>query len=355
MSFSVGLVGFPNVGKSTLFNALTKKQVPAENYPFCTIDPNVGVVPVPDARLAPLAKISKSEKILPTTIEFVDIAGLVKGAHKGEGLGNAFLSHIQKVDAICHVLRFFSDKDVLHVEGRVEPVEDLKLIQLELIMADLKSVSKRRETLSKKVRSQDKESIAMDNVLARVQTALEAGQLAKQVDVTHEEIVFMQQFQLFTYKPEIYVVNVDEGVKKEDLPQDIQKLDPVIISAKLESELVGLPDSEVAEYLKESGITMTGLDQLAVAGYRALDLITFLTTGEKETRAWTIVRGTVAPLAAGVIHTDFIKGFIKAEVVYWEDFVKAGSLAAAREQGKLRTEGKEYVMKDGDVVEFKIG
>ena len=355
MSFSVGLVGLPNVGKSTLFQALTKKQVAAENYPFCTIDPNVGVVAVPDERLAPLAAMSKSARILPTTIEFVDIAGLVKGAHKGEGLGNAFLSHIREVDAICHVMRHFSDPDVTHVDGHVDALADLDVIGVELIMADLKTVTQRRVGLGKKVKSGDKEAVLLAAALVRVQAALEAGKAAREVMFEEDERLLVAQLQLLTMKPVMHVVNADEGVAVADLPEALRALAPVVMCAKLEAELVGMPAVEVKEYLEASGITLTGLDQLAVAGYRVLDLITFLTTGVTETRAWTVRRGACAPEAAGVIHTDFIKGFIRAEVVFWRDLLAAGSWAGARDVGKLRTEGKDYVMQDGDVVDFKVG
>lgn len=355
MSFSVGLVGLPNVGKSTLFQSLTKKQVAAENYPFCTIDPNVGVVPVPDSRLTALATMSKSKKIVPTTVTFVDIAGLVAGAHKGEGLGNQFLSHIREVDAIVQVLRHFKDPDVTHVSGKVDPLADEDIINIELAMSDLQTVEKRKMSLEKEVRSGDKNAVAFSKALDRLSEALNKNVAARSLDFDpQEELPFVKQLHLLTMKPMLYVLNTDEGVVYESISEDLKKLKPLLICAKLEAELVGLPQNEVQEYLKESGIEITGLDQLIVASYNILQLISFLTTGEKESRAWTIEKGTLAPQAAGRIHTDFIKGFIKADVIPYKDLLSAGSWVAAKELGKVRTEGKDYIVQDGDTVEFKV-
>lgn len=352
---NIGIVGLPNVGKSTLFRALTKKQVPAENYPFCTIDPNVGVVAVPDARLEKLAELEDSAKIVPTVVEFVDIAGLVAGAHKGEGLGNQFLSHIREVDAICHVVRFFENDDIVHVAGRVDPVRDLEIIEMELAMADLQMLEHVVGRVHKEARSGDKEKIKLASVLERVHAAVAAGKLAKTVELTSEERVLLKSFPLLTAKPELTVVNVDDAHAREpNLPEGLRARNPLVLSVKTEAELSDLSRDEALEYLHELGLESTGLDRLITKAYETLGLLTFLTAGEKETRAWTVRRGACAPEAAGVIHTDFEQGFIRAEVVSYEDMVAAGSWNAAREAGKLRIEGKEYVMQDGDVVHFRF-
>ena len=347
MSFSIGIVGLPNVGKSTLFKALTKKQVDASNYPFCTIDPNVGVVAVPDERLEKLSAVSKSEKIIPTTIEFVDIAGLVKDAHKGEGLGNKFLANIREVDAIVQVVRNFSDPNVVHVAGKVDPESDKETINLELIFADLETINKRKASLTKLSHGQDKEAKKSLEVITRVTEALEAGQLANTVTLKPEEELLIRDLNLLTRKPMLYVVNVDEDKVS-------QQGNAIEISAKIEAELAELPEAEAKTYMQELGLTMSGLDKLIKAAYELLNLITFFTSGPKESKAWTIRRGTKAPQAAGVIHTDFEKGFIRAEVINWSDFVTAGGDTLAKEKGLVRLEGKDYVMQDGDTVHFRF-
>jgi len=347
MSLSVGIVGLPNVGKSTLFCALTKKQVDASNYPFCTIDPNVGVVAVPDSRLSQLTKLSKSEKTIPTTIEFVDIAGLVKGAHKGEGLGNQFLSHIREVDAIIQVLRDFKDKDVTHVDGKIDPSSDKETINMELVFADQATLEKRLSKNEKLARGNDKEAVKLQPILEKLKTGLEQGQLAKNIVTDPEELLLIKDMSLLTLKPMIYVLNVDEN-------NVIEESDYITISAKLESDLAELSDAESKEYLKEAGIKFSGLDKLIKKSYNVLNLITFLTTGPQETRAWTVKKDALAPEAAGAIHTDFEKNFIRVEIINWQDLVDCGSEAVAREKGLLRTEGKEYQVQDGDVCHFRI-
>lgn len=352
---NIGIVGLPNVGKSTLFRALTKKNVPAENYPFCTIDPNVGVVAVPDERLEKLAVMEHSAKIIPTVVEFVDIAGLVAGAHKGEGLGNQFLSHIREVDAICHVIRFFENDDITHVAGAVDPLRDLEIIETELAMADLQMLEHLVGRVQKEARSGDKEKRKLSAILERVHAAVAEGKPAKTVQLTDEERGLLKPFPLLTAKPELTVVNVDDAhVREPNLPDALRARNPLVLSVKTEAELSDLARDEALEYLKELGLESTGLDRLITAAYEALGLLTFFTAGEKETRAWTVRRDALAPEAAGVIHTDFEEGFIRAEVVSYEDMVAAGSWNAAREAGKLRIEGKEYVMRGGDVVHFRF-
>src|SRR3989338_413814 len=360
MSFSIGIVGLPNVGKSTLFNALTKQQAAASNFPFTTIEPNVGVINVPDERLAKLAVLEKSEKIVPTSIEFVDIAGLVKGAAEGAGLGNKFLSHIREVDAIVQVVRFFENSDIIHVDGSVNQQRDIDVINTELMLADLAAVSKRLEGLHRDVKSGDKEAIALKDALEKIKQALDSSRPAKSVQLTDEPLRLVKQLQLLTMKPALYVANAtNKGPSQEGRPPSrapiLEGAPPIIaLDVKLESELVELKDEERAEYMKELGIQESGLDRLAAAAYKLLDLITFITAGPKESKAWTIKRGTKAPQAAGIIHTDFEKGFIKAEVIQWDKLLEAGGYAQARDKGWLRLEGKEYVITDGDVCHFRF-
>jgi ribosome-binding ATPase len=361
-----GIVGLPNVGKSTLFNAVTRtRKAEAANYPFCTIDPNVGVVTVPDARLEPLAKIAKTTVIIPAAIEFVDIAGLVKGASAGEGLGNKFLSHIREVDAVVQVVRCFEDADIHHVSGSVDPVRDIEIINTELVIADLDNVKKRREKLSKDVKRSDKAAVAEDAVLAKFEPVLDAGKLALTVQLTPEEKQIAKNFFLLTDKPTIFACNVKESdLATADKNPFVQKVrdyvkthlacEAVVISAQIESDLIDLSADEAREFLKELGVTESGVGALIRATYHLLGLRTFLTAGEKEVRAWTIHAGDTAPKAAGVIHSDFERGFIKAETVAYDDLMNCGSIAAAREKGLYRMEGKEYAVKDGDVMLFKF-
>lgn len=354
MSLSVGIVGLPNVGKSTLFNALTRsKQANAQNYPFCTIDPNVGVVEVPDERLAKLAEIEKSKKIVPTTIEFVDIAGLVAGASKGEGLGNQFLSHIREVDAIAQVVRDFKDTNVIHISNKVNPKEDADVINLELSLADLGTVGKRLESVKKNAKgAAAKDAQKIIELLERVYAHLQKGGAARELEYGDDEKETMRELCLLTMKPMLYVINTDEVHSSQFTANS--GAEQVEICAKLEAELADLSEAEAKEYLNNLGMKETGLDKLIRASYKLLDLVTFLTSGEPETRAWTVKKGAKAPEAAGVIHTDFIKGFIKADVVNWEDFVKYGGWSKIKETGKMRLEGKDYVVQDGDVIYFHV-
>ncbi len=355
---NVGIVGLPNVGKSSLFTALTKKQVDVANFPFCTIEPNVGVVEVPDERVDVLSKMSNSKKIIKTAIEFVDIAGLVKGAHKGEGLGNKFLSNIRETDMIAHVVRAFINDDITHVDGSVDPVRDVEVIETELAMADLSTVEKLFDGVKNKMKGGKATELAPQAAaLEKWFAALSAGKMAATVDLTDEEQESVQDIRLLTNKPILYIVNVDEEAAVDanwKSPLGPDRL-VVPISVKIEAELAGMSPEEAKEMLSALGLKESGLDKVIRECYRLLNLVTYLTTGEAETRAWTIKQGTKAPQAAGVIHTDFEKNFIRAEVISYTDFVATGGEAGARDQGKLRIEGKEYVMQDGDVCHFRIG
>ncbi len=355
---SVGIVGLPNVGKSTLFTALTKKQVDCANFPFCTIEPNVGVVEVPDERVDRLAEISKSEKKIPTAIEFVDIAGLVKGAHAGEGLGNKFLANIRETDMLLHVVRTFSDADVAHVDGSVDPVRDVEVIETELMMADLVAVEKRLRGIEQKAKStKDPILVLQVSAFKKYEEALGAGRLARTVVLEEKEAEVMRDLTLITTKPILYVLNVDEAAASDaswTSPLGNDRL-AIPISVKIESEIAPLEKEEAAAFLADLGLEESGLDRVIRKSYEMLNLITYLTSGEKETRAWTIERGTNAPQAAGKIHTDFEKNFIRAEVTPYKAFVELGGEAGARDAGKMRVEGKEYVMADGDVCHFRIG
>ena len=361
-----GIVGLPNVGKSTLFNAVTRtRKAEAANYPFCTIDPNVGMVTVPDSRLSVLQKIAKTNVVIPAVMEFVDIAGLVKGASQGEGLGNKFLTHVREVDAIVQVVRCFEDEDVHHVSGAIDPVRDIDVINTELMLADLESVKKRRERLVKDIKRGDKTAVAEEAVLAKLETALDAGRPALTVDLSPEERALSRPLFLLSEKPTIFACNVKESdLATADSNPHVQKVreyvrthlacEAIVVSAQIESDLVDLEPEEAAAYLKELGVEESGVGALIRATYHLLGLQTFFTAGEKEVRAWTIHIGGTAPTAAGVIHTDFERGFIKAETVAYDDLVACGSVAAAREKGVYRMEGREYVVQDGDVMLFKF-
>ena len=362
MGFKCGIVGLPNVGKSTLFNALTETAAAeAANYPFCTIDPNVGEVGVPDARLNRLAGIARSAAVIPTRLTFVDIAGLVRGASKGEGLGNQFLSHIREVDAVAYVLRCFEDPDIPHVEGRIDPIADADTVETELMLADLESLERRREPLEKKAKSGEKDAKAQLALLDKALALVGEGRPARQARLTAEEERPFRQLQLLTAKPVLYVCNVDEAASEGNaLSHRVSERAKaegagwVVISAKIEAELARLSVRDRQEYLQHLGLAEPGLNKLIREGYRLLDLITFFTAGPKEARAWTVPAGTKAPRAAGAIHTDFEKGFIRAETIAYNDYLAAGGELGAKEAGKMRLEGKDYVVKDGDVMLFRF-
>ncbi len=362
VALTAGIVGLPNVGKSTLFNAITKAGAEAANYPFCTIDPNVGIVEVPDARLDKLTELVTPQKTVPTAFEFTDIAGIVEGASKGEGLGNKFLSHIRQVDAICQVVRCFDDENITHVSGKVNPLDDIGVINLELILADLESVDKRIGRVEKMARQKDKEAEAEFAVLSKLKEAFEQEKPARSVSLTKEEHEIVKGLHLLTIKPMLYVANVAEDeIADAEANEHVQAVrrfaqeddaQVIVVSAKIEEELAVLDDDEKEIFLEELGIEEAGLDLLIRATYDLLGLATYFTAGVKEVRAWTFKKGMKAPQCAGVIHTDFERGFIRAETVSYEDLLEAGSMQAAKEAGKVRSEGKEYVVQDGDIMEF---
>ncbi len=360
MSLSIGIVGLPNVGKSTLFNALTRVQAEASNYPFCTIDPNIGIVEVPDERLQKLAEVIPTQKIVPAIMEFIDIAGIVKGAAEGEGLGNKFLANIRECDAIAEVVRVFDDTNVTHVAGKVDPASDIETIRMELVLADLETIGKRTAKLTKDIKGDPKLKDTLV-LVQKIQADLETGKAARELNLTEKELEKIKDLNLLTLKPHIYIFNIDEEhlQNKSELEKTIEGYvvktsDYVLISAKIESELNELSLSEKKEYLSELGQTEAGLNRLIKSGYDLLGLETYFTAGEKEIKAWTIHKGDKAPQAAGVIHTDFEKGFIKAETINWKDLVEFKGWTGAKSAGKVRLEGKDYTVQDGDVMVFKF-
>jgi GTP-binding protein YchF len=364
MALTAGIVGLPNVGKSTLFNAITKSKVEAANYPFATINPNVGVVEVPDYRIEDIAAIFQPKKVIPTTFEFTDIAGLVKGASQGEGLGNQFLSHIREVDAICHIVRCFDDANITHVENSVDPIRDIEIINLELIMADLQTIENRISKVERKAKSNDKEAVFEYQILKKVQTALLEEKPARSLSLSKEEERALQGFHLISAKPVIYIANMSEdeitGFENNAYYQkvkefaDKEKSNTIAISAKIEEELSELPKEEKEAFLEELGISSSGLDKVIQTAYKTLDLCTYFTAGEPEVRAWTFHKGMKAPECAGIIHTDFERGFIRAEVYAYEDLMTYKNEVGIKEAGKLRSEGKEYLVQDGDIMHFRF-